>query len=130
LSAGFTVTLDGPPSPSTLSRRQSLRVLEASARRRATSPRETARSRSPCGVPGCRTRAAPASGAGIPWPIPGAARAAGRSQPKGAQPARDGEEAWRLRCWFILKINTALARELRKLDPALVSAELREAPSC
>jgi len=31
LSAGFTVTLDGPPSPSTLSRRQSLRVLEASA---------------------------------------------------------------------------------------------------
>jgi len=99
-------------------------------RRRPTSPRETARSRSPCGVPGCRTRAAPASGAGIPWPIPGAARAAGRSQPKGAQPARDGEEAWRLRCWFILKINTALARELRKLDPALVSAELREAPSC
>jgi len=31
-------------------------------RRRPTSPRETARSRSPCGVPGCRTRAAPASG--------------------------------------------------------------------
>ena len=28
---------------------------------------------------------------------------------------------------IILKINAALARELRKLDPALVSAELREA---
>jgi len=48
-------------------------------RHRPTSPRETARSRSPCGVPGCRTRAAPASGAGIPWPIPGA-RLAGVSQ--------------------------------------------------
>src|SRR5436309_15964295 len=28
---------------------------------------------------------------------------------------------------IILKINEALAREIRKLDPALVSAELREA---
>ena len=71
-------------------------------------------------------RTAPSSAARVPGPLPGTAGAGCRREP-GAVSRLETGRGLATPLLIVLKINGALARQLRGLDPTLLSADLRAA---